>query len=304
MADGSRHSMAFVAESSYGVTPATPAFVPVRHKSVSLALKKGAIESEEIRGDRQISDYRHGTEQVGGDLEVELSYGSFDALLEATLCGTWTTNVLRAGSTRRSFTFERRFADMSSSSQYHRFTGCELASMKLSVTPDKIAGVTLGIVGQGLNLSNTAIAGSTYAASSTTMPITGFGGTINEGGSAIAVITEIQLTLENGIEPRYVVGSAQTIRPSIGRSNLSGQITCYFEDVSLLNKFIGETESSLYFELQDTAGNEYQINLPRIKYTGGQPDVKGEGPITISMPFQALYSAGNTSQIVITRVPA
>lgn len=304
MADGARHSMAFVAESAYGTTPTTPTFTPVRHKSASLGLKKGSIESEEIRGDRQISDYRHGTEQVNGDIEVELSYGSFDTLLEACLGGTWTTNVLRAGTTRRSFTFERRFADMSSSSQYHRFTGVEIASLKLSVTPDKVVGLNFGLVGQAMSLSNTAISGATYSATSTTMPITGFGGSITEGGSAIAVITEIQLTLENGIEPRYVVGSAQTIRPAIGRSKCTGQITCYFEDVSLLNKFINETESSLYFELQDTAGNEYQINLPRIKYTGGQPDVKGEGPITISLPFQALYASGSTSQIVVTRVPA
>lgn len=303
MSDGARHSMAFVVESVYGTTPTTPTFTPVRHKSVSLGLKKGSIESEEIRGDRQISDYRHGTEQVGGDVEVEFSYGSFDTLLEACLGGTWTTNVLRAGTTRRSFTFERRFADMSASSQYHRFTGCEVGSLKLSVTPDKIVGATFGIVGQALALSNTAISGATYSATSTTMPITGFGGSITEGGSAIATITEIQMTLENGIEPRYVVGSAQTIRPAIGRSKLSGQITCYFEDVSLLNKFINETESSLYFELQDTAGNEIQFNIPRIKYTGGQPDVKGEGPITISLPFQALYSSGSTSQIVVTRVP-
>lgn len=304
MADGARHSLAFVAESTYGTTPATPTFTPVRNKSVSLALKKGSIESEEIRADRQITDFRHGTVQVGGDVEVELSYGSFDALLEATLCGTWTANVLKAGTTRRSFTFERRFADMSDSSQYHRFTGCELASLKLSITPDKIASGTFGIVGKALSLSNTAIAGSTYSSASTTMPFTGFGGTINEGGSAIGVITEIQLTLENGIEPRYIVGSAETIRPSIGRSNCTGQITCYFDDVSLLNKFINETVSSVYFELQDSAGNEYQFNIPRIKYTGGQPDVKGEGPVTISLPFQALYDSGSVSQIVVTRVSA
>ena len=30
------------------------------------------------------------------------------------------------------------------------------------------------------------------------------------------------------------------------------------------------------------------MTLPNIKYTGGQPDVSGEGTITLSMPFKAL----------------
>ncbi len=303
MSDGSRHSIAYVAESTYGTTPATPAFTPIRNKSCSLALKKGTIESEEIRADRQISDYRHGTSQVGGDLEMELSFGSFDDFLEACFCGTWSTNTLKAGTTRRSFTIERRFADMSSSSQYHRFTGCEISSLKLSISPGKIIGMSFGVVGQDMALSNTAISGSTYASASTSLPMTSFSGTIQEGGSAIAVITEIQLTIENGIEPRYVVGSSKTIRPSIGRSKVTGQISAYFEDVSLLNKYINETESSLYFEIEDGTGKEYDFTLPRIKYTGGQPDVKGEGPIVITFPFQALYSSGSATQIQVVRVP-
>lgn len=303
MSDGSRHSLAYVSESTYGTTPATPTFTPMRNKGVSLALKKGSIESEEIRADRQISDFRHGTYQVGGDIEAELSFGSFDDFLEACFCGTWTTNVLKAGTTRRSFTIERRFSDMSSSSQYHRFTGCEVSSLKLSIAPGKIIGATFGLVGQDMALSNTAISGSTYSAVSTSLPMTSFSGTIQEGGSAIAQITEIQLTIENGIEPRYVVGSAKTIRPSIGRSKCTGQISAYFEDVALLNKYINETESSLYFEIEDGTGKEYDFTLPRIKYTGGQPDVKGEGPVVITFPFQALYNSSDATQIKVVRVP-
>ena len=66
---------------------------------------------------------RHGNRKVGGDIKGELSYGTFDDLLEAVLCGTWTTDVLKAGTTRRSFTFERYFADIT---QYLRYRGCEI----------------------------------------------------------------------------------------------------------------------------------------------------------------------------------
>ena len=60
MANGSRHSMRYVAEATYGTTPATPAFKPIRHTSTTLGLSKESLQSEEIRDDRQIADFRHG----------------------------------------------------------------------------------------------------------------------------------------------------------------------------------------------------------------------------------------------------
>ena len=91
MANGSRHSMRYIAESTYGTTPATPAFKPIRHTSTTLGLSKESLQSEEIRDDRQIADFRHGAYQVGGDMNIELSFASFDDLLEAVLLGTWTS---------------------------------------------------------------------------------------------------------------------------------------------------------------------------------------------------------------------
>jgi len=40
---------------------------------------------------------------------------------------------------------------------------------------------------------------------------------------------------------------------------------------------------------------------PRIKYTGGQADVANDGPITLSLPIQALYDSATGTQLRITR---
>ena len=82
---------------------------------------------------------------------------------------------------------------------------------------------------------------------------------------------------------------------------MTANITTYFEDSTLLEKFINETESSEYFTLEDFDGNQYVFILPRIKYNGGQPDTQGQGPITVSLPIQALRDADAASQIVILR---
>jgi hypothetical protein len=56
--------------------------------------------------------------------------------------------------------------------------------------------------------------------------------------------------------------------------------------------------------LTDPDGNSYEIDLPNVKYNSGQPDVAGEGAVTIAMEFVALYDTTDSSQIVVTRTAA
>lgn len=300
IASGSRHRLAAIAEVTYGTTPATPAFTSLRHNSCNIGLSKDAVESEEIRGDRQITCFRHGNKSVGGDIEGELVYGEYDSLIEAALCGTWSTDVLKAGTTRRSFTVERTFQDIT---QYMRYTGCEVNTMSISIAPNSMIGVSFGFIGKDQSIAQTAIAGSSYSALTDTCQFDSFTATINEGGSPIALVTEMEVTLENGIEPQFVVGSSTTLRPSIGRCNVTGSITVYLEDQAMLTKFQNETESSLDITMTDPDGNTFQIEIPKLKYNSGQPDVSGEGSVTVSMDFQAIYDSVDASNIVITRNP-
>lgn len=300
IATGSRHDMAYVAETVFGTTPATPVLTPIRHTGTTLGLSKDAIESEELRQDRQVVNFRHGNKSVAGDVNLELSYGTFDDLIEATLAGTWATDVLKAGTTRRSFTIERYHTDIG---KYLRSTGCSFNALSLSVAPNSMVTGSLSVIGKGFAVASVAITGATYAAESTTAPFDSFTGSITEGGSSIAVVTSIDLSIDNGMEALYVVGSDETLLPSIGKSSVTGSITAYFEDSSLIDKFIAETASSLSFVLTDLAGNSYTFSMPNIKYNSGNPEVGGPGAVTVSLDFVALYDSGISSQIQITRTP-
>ena len=301
IATGSRHNLSYVVEATFGTTPATPGFAPIRHTGTTIGLSKDAIESEELREDRQVAHFRHGNKSVTGDINFELSYGGLDALLEATLCGTWASDVLKAGTTRRSYTIERHHQDIS---KYLRSTGCQFNTMSLSVAPNSMVTGSFGVIGSGFTTSGTAIASSTYSAESITAPFDSFTGSITEGGSSIAVITALELNIDNGMEALYVVGSADTLLPSIGKSSVSGSVTAYFENTTLIDKFVSETASAIVFTLTDAAGNDYIVELPNIKYNSGNPEVSGPGAITVSLDFVALYNSGDASQIKITRTAA
>ena len=309
IATGARHSMAMIAETVYGTTPATPQLDDIRHVSTTLALTKSSNESAEIRSDRQIAHFRHGNKSVAGDIAIELSYGTFDALLEAVMCGAWDADVpavgsdqLQVGTTRRSFTVERKFGNLAVP-EYHRYTGLEVNSLNMSIAPDAIISGSFACIGQDLAIDTAIIAGANYPDPTTTEPFDSFSGVINEGGAAIGVVTSLDFTLENGLNPLFVVGSDKTIDPIIGKSRVTGTMNVYFESKTLLEKFINETASSLDFTLVDPDGNEYKFNFPNIKYTGGQVDTSGEGEISLPLPFTALYDVTEGSNFTIERTP-
>lgn len=304
MADGSRHSMAQVLETVYGELPATPAFKAIRHNSTTLATAINTIQSEELRDDRNQTDLRHGTRSVGGEIVSELSFGSLDDQLEALLCGTWDNDVLVNGVVRRSFSLFRNFKDIDSSKlPYFTYVGCEYNTMTLSISTESIVTVNFGIVGANqLEPSATVPTGATFVDPLTTEPMDSFSGSIKEGGVESAVVTEVELSIENGIAPRYVVGSKKSIKQSIGKFKVSGTLTAYFEDATLIGKYLREEASSLEITVTDgMPDNQYTFLLPKIKFTGGQPDVGGEGPITLSMPFTASYDPSILGTLKIIR---
>lgn len=303
MADGSRHSLFLVPETVRGTTPATPAFEHLRIRGTTLGLSKESLQSEETRDDRQITDFRLGANQSGGDITFELSAVTMDKLLEAATMGTWTADVLKAGVQRRFFTMLRRFSDLPTG-KFHTFTGVEINTLQLSITANAMITGTFTVLGKGMTVADTAPTGATFGTPTTTRALDSFTGALTEGGSPIATVTEMSMNLTNGLEARFVVGSKDSIEPSSGRSNITGSIAVYFESPAMLNKFLNEERSSLSLTMPDPDGNEYTLTLPNIVYTGGQPDVSGEGPITLNMPFQALYDSVNDTNIIIERTLA
>lgn len=299
-AAGSRAYLAYIVESTFGTTPATPELLELRTMGHNINLTKETLESEEIRSDRQITDVRHGNNSVVGDINVELSDLEYETFLEAVLGGTWATDVLKAGTTFRSFTMERGFEDIA---QFLVYKGVVLNTMSVQLAVNAMATATFGVLGK----SASAAAGTTIDTTpgltpvGTSPPYDSFSGSINEGGSAIATVTALEFNLNNGAEQNFVIGDTEAPQTTLGRSNITGQITAYFEDETLLNKFVGETVSSLDVTLTTGSGEGLTFDFPSIKYTGGDIPVDGEGSRIITLPFQALRDDSEASNIVITR---
>lgn len=81
-----------VRESTFGTTPATPAFKAIRQTNSSLALNPKTVESNEIRSDRQVTDLILVGYEAGGDIGIEMSFKTMDDYLEEALQSTWVSN--------------------------------------------------------------------------------------------------------------------------------------------------------------------------------------------------------------------
>ena len=304
MADGSQHSAHYILETVYGTTPTTPTMGAVRHTEFALGVDKDTIQSAELRSDRNLSDFRMAQNKAGGSFGMELiNDAGFEDFLAAVFCGAWSSGDLVNGVTRKSFSFLRHFNDMGAGTKpYHLIGGVEFASCEIKIPTSGIATATFETISKTYSPGESAPTGATLSAPTTTSPMDSFTGTVQEGGSAIGVITEATVKFDNNMNRRFVIGSKDTLRPSVGKFMATGNITCYYESAAMLDKFLNGTASSLQLQLSN-GSDTLTVLLPNIKYTGGRVDVKDDGPITIQMPFQAIYDGTTGGAAKITRNP-
>tara|TARA_R110000796_G_C14571530_1_gene435755 strand:- start:461 stop:1993 length:1533 start_codon:yes stop_codon:yes gene_type:complete len=85
MSDSNLSSIAYVAETVWGTTPAPAAFKLMRLTGEAMSHSKDTVVSEEVRSDRQISDMPEVGSQADGSINFELSYTAFQPFLEAAM---------------------------------------------------------------------------------------------------------------------------------------------------------------------------------------------------------------------------
>ena len=298
-AQGSRSSLSYIVESTFGTTPAGN-FTNLPFSTQSLNLTKDRVAGNDIQADRMPRVDRHGNRQVGGDVVVDLRKGDYDALLESAMLNTWATDVLKVGTTPKYFSIEDYAADID---QARLFTGCTVSSLALSIAPNQMVTSTFTMVGKDMTIGATE---KTQDAASGNAPFDAYSGAVAIGNvgasSASGVVTGIDFTLNNSFAPTFVVGDDSAPALEVGRAEIEGTLTAYFEDAALITRFLNETETELSVSVDDPTGsNEYTFLFPRVKINSADSPVDGPNSRTISMSFVALYDSTEATNLKITR---
>lgn len=305
--DSNQSTMAFVAETVAGTTPATPAFKSVRITGETLVANFESQISNELNKNSDVTDVRKSSLSTSGDINFELHADpNLEDLIAGALRGAWATDVLKAGKLKPSFTLER-FLDGDVEDSYFRFTGSYFTGMSLNIAPEEFITGSLRITGIGHATSGTPIASSTYAAAATpenSPPLLGTDVSAFSASGATGVDFSsftIEIDNNNRIQRKLASAGGQARGVGYGRRTITGTLVSYFETLDHYNQFINDDAISITASVSDGT-NDYTITLPRIKFTGGEVPTPGiDQDIMLTLNYQALYDFTALTSLQISR---
>ena len=298
-AQGSRSRLAFGVESAFGT--AASSYTNLPFNTHSLNLSKERVAGNEIQPDRMPRVDRHGNRSVAGDIAVDLRDTAYDDLIESAMLSTFSTGVIKVGTTPKFLTLEDYAGDID---QARLFTGCAVSTMNVSMAPNQMVTATFGMVGKDMSISATE---KTVAAAGVGEPFDAYSGSLLVadvdgigGASALSIVTSVDFTVTNSFAPTFVVGSDSAPQLEFGRAEVEGTITAYFEDLSLVNRFLDETESALQVSVADPSANTMTFLFPRVKFNAADIPVDGPTSRVVTLPFVALYDDTELTNLKIT----
>ena len=212
-----------------------------------------------------------------------------------------TTIAPLTGHSDQSFTVEERYTDIN---QYERYVGMKVNSMQVSIPSNGLATVDFGMVGKDMDRATNTAYFTNPTAQSNTGIFAGANGVVMLNGSAVALITTADFTIERATENAVVVGSNSLANIFTGRITASGNLSVYFIDGNTRDVFNDETEVSLVFTLTEgnlANSNAMSVVFPRAKF-GSFDKADAEQGIVASVAFTALENSVTTGGFPATTV--
>lgn len=291
--------IAIVAETTTGVTPATPAFLLVDHLPGSKIAEQGDSSSSNTRkAGRTSSGQVVSGRRAEGTVQCELKRDpAVELLLASAFCGVWTDNVLKGGKTDTSFTVEQTFYDGASSST-RRATGVQ-AGFSLECEYNGFAQATFELLGLGIEHEADPIADASYQDASTKPFIRGEKVTnVKIGGLTDIIPTKLSLSVMPEREAKGGFGSLSAAFIGTGKKQVEGSLTFLASDLAGMNLTGERIDISFQMEV---GANGYSFSIP-VAAVGVVTDNEDGTALEIEVPFVADRDDATETDIVLTRL--
>ena len=261
--------------------------------------------SDEVATNRNVLAEPQVSQDVQGNMSVEMTNETLDSFLESVLCGAWSTNVLKIGNTLKSFTVEESIL-VGATTNYHRYLGCIVNSLGLNFqSRAKVMG-EVGLIGQKVDtLATSIISGATYTAAGTDPIFTADKVASLSILSATPVVRSLSLNLTNNARLRPSVGSLYTQEFGLGQAEVTGRIEAYFESNTLFNSVMSHGTGEISFTVGVDTNEKYTFMLGTVQLLNGEVILGGrDDDVMVNIDFRAVYDSSDASSIVITRAVA
>lgn len=306
--DAASKQTAVVAETTQGTIPTSPGFKLLRDSSVSGSPQRGAQRSPERRSDRMAANMVSGLGSFPKTINMPFARDAgLDILLESVMCGAWSTNVLKNGSTKKPFTLEEKY-EGGATDPYRRLAGCLCDSLRLSFPlagGGQAGSMAFGIKAMAETTATTALGSSTYAA-----PTPGYDpvSSIDIAATSLFGITSpkvmgLDMTISNGMQEQYAFGSASPFGINLGAFDVTGQVQLYFSQLTDYSTFVTR-QTGLALALRVGSVEDFMDLIELNNVDVWNPDVTdpgSSGDNMVTLNFMARYAAADTAAIKWTR---
>lgn len=236
----------------------------VRYTSENLSHSLEKVESDEILDTRAVADLLVVSESSEGGFTAELSFKTFDELLEAFMCNDYVDNLdgtftLVNGTEVKTFTIERKVGDT-----YRQYYGLTPTTASFDLSVGSIITVTFNFLGGKIEQTTTSIfEGSVVEDRTANTPMTTSTNVGNTNG--LVKVTNFTFEINNNAEERRVLGSrfADSIRH--GQFNVTGNASMYFIDASLYDTYRKNEDFQFSITLDENENESYVLTFNRTK---------------------------------------
>lgn len=198
---------------------------------------------------------------------------------------------LRNSTSRKSFSIEKHFSDLTTTFMVHK--GMCVNSMNLSSSVGSIVTGSFDFNGMTTAVSTTtAGTGANLAAVSNQVfdPVDGVSTIFIDGVAFTSCVRSIDLTTTNNTRFTQCLGSLYPTNVNLGTLSVTGNISIYFSSTTMYDKFISGAAISLSYGFTDIDGNYLIVDMPNVKFnTGALSGISKNSDIMLDLSFTALY---------------
>ncbi|EML8004394.1 phage tail tube protein [Acinetobacter baumannii] len=297
MSSGAKIRLYACEEAVLGTTPANPVWYTVRRVTDSLTENVTTEDSSEVVDSR----FRQGavvTEaEVTGQLEFELSLGTFDLFLNVLAFNNWAANALSfGGGVRKSLTLVKVFEDIG---QVFIYRGIQVNTGEMTIqTTGKITG-NFGLVGSSFTRQQVNPVTNPIPAS--TRPLVSMpnveklliNGQSIQGKACLQTLT---INFSNNLEAIRCIGSGKYTPEFYLEKMMDIGVNANFMFSATSASWIDAIKTrdvfTLTFDITDTKGSKYSFNFPQLEVKeANHPDGGGDDIITLDINFAQVRTA-------------
>ena len=231
-------------------------------------------------------------------LFVAASTTAGDALIE-------NSGSIQNGLDDTSFSIEKQFNDVD---KHLIYRGMSVNTASFTVEAESIVTTDWTFIGKsGETLSSQILEGSgdTAHTIATTNPIVSAGTQdclLIIDGEEAGFVKSVSSEINNNLRGKTVVCVVGNAEIGQGRFMFTGNLSMYFKDFSIYQKYLDNETASLVFTIGNTRDGFYLFNLPRIKFTESNIVAGGvDQDVMVDGAFHALIDPDSSKTLTVTR---